>query len=150
MASSTSNTMLQAAQIAQEVQKAKIKMLMDMKKTLEIELKEARDELKQRNVTVKRERELLREHKKRMKSASSSAAKSSKKPKAAIAAGGGKKKKKKKTPKNPKFKRPRGGAPKSDVNAGTRKEGDYENGGWKEPMVNMDMDLRFDSSDDEM
>ena len=146
--------MLQAAQIAQEVQKAKIAMLMDMKKTLEIGLKEARDELKQRNAAVNREKELLREHKKRMKSASASggasAAKSSKKPKTATAAGGGKAKKKKKTPKNPKFKRPRGGAPKSDVNVGTRKEWDYENGGWKEPIVNMDVVDKFDSSDDEM
>lgn len=121
---SVQGKMLHAALISQAAKKMQIEALMGM-------LKQAKEELKVCNATVKREKELEREHKKRMKAAAATA-KAAKKVSVAITQP---KKKAKKTPKNPNHKRPRGSAPKSEVHVGMRKMWDYDNGGWKEPVV---------------
>lgn len=140
MASSSQSKTLQAALVAQAAKKMQIEAFMKM-------IKQAREELKQCNELVKREKELDREHKKRLKEAAGggSSVKTAKKAKTASAAG----KKKKKTPKSPNFKRPRGGAPKSEIHNGLRKVWDYDNGGWKEPVVEESVDeMDFSDADD--
>ena len=51
------------------------------------------------------------------------------------------KKSRKKAPKNPNHKRPRGGAPKSDLHAGMRKVWNYDTGVWEEQLLAIRMIL---------
>ena len=152
MSYSDRGPMLQAALNAQAAKKMQIEAMMAM-------VKQAKEELKICNAAVKREKELEREYKKRMKSVSSGTktyAKATNKQKAVKAVNSGvvkANKKKKKAPKNPNFKRPRGSAPKSEHFAGQRKTWDYDIGGWKEPMaqsLDMDLELAMLLSDDDM
>jgi hypothetical protein len=119
-----SGPLLNAALIAQAAKRMQIDAFMVM-------LKQAKEELKHCNAAVKRERELEREHKKKMLAVA-------KKPERVVRCVTVRElrapAKKKAAKKKPNFKRPRGGAPKSEV-AGIRKRWDYDLGGWKEPQL---------------
>ncbi len=115
------STDLQNAINARDAQKMLVVSMMAM-------LKKARADLKECNEAVKTAREAAKLEKRKLAGGGAPASKSSQKASPSA-------KKKKKTPKNPNFKRPRGGAPKSKTHDGMRMVWDYDNGGWKEPVV---------------
>ena len=84
---------------------------------------------------MKREKELKRAHMKRLKAASAGGGGGGSASKAKASGGAKAKKPRKKAPKNPNFKRPRGGAPKSELHDGVRKVWNYDTGVWMEPVV---------------
>ena len=134
--SSPSDAMLRAAEIALAAKKMQIADAVAA-------LKRLREEQKNCQAAVKREKELKRAHMNRMKAASAGGGGGS--ASKAKASGGAKAKKpRKKAPKNPNFKRPRGGAPKSEIHDGVRKVWNYDTGVWMEPSVRSSVNVLED------
>ena len=119
-----------------DIKNGTIEALGNLLKEEKAKLKLLKEEFKKQKAKVAAEKKVaaakLKEQKKKESEAKKAAAAKKKEQKKDKTKKG---KKKKKVLKDVKFKRPRGGTPKSKV-SGEKMVWDYENGGWKEPLLN--------------
>lgn len=129
------NDAVYKAVLAFEIQKGKIDALRKLLKEENAKLKPLKEEVKKQKDLEKERKKILKEAAANIKNAEKSS-KSAKKLEEKSKAKKGKKKKK--VPKDVKFKRPRGGTPKSKV-SGEKMVWDYKNGAWKEPPKKVEL-----------
>ena len=124
-----------------DIKKGMIEALRNLLKEENAKLKLLKEEVKKQKTKVAAEKkEAIAKKKKESEAKKEAAAKKKEQKKDENKPKKGKKKKK--VLKDVKFKRPRGGTPKSKV-SGEKMVWDYENGGWKEPSKEVAKEVRL-------